>query len=258
MKLFDLDAVRFEQLVRVKYPKSHQTRPWRMKQFWHELLFAHWPVPVEVLRELVPKPLRLDLYEGRAWIGVVPFHMSHIRYRFMPYIPTTSQFTELNVRTYVALNGKPGVYFFSLDAASFLAVQGAKLLYHLPYYMADIRISRENGSIHYECRRSHSDEFRFEGSYKPISEPFQAEQCTLEHWLTERYCFYNTHAGRTYRCDIEHHPWKLQHAEADIRVNTMARIGGLSLPDVAPLLHYSERIDVLTWGLQEVREDSSD
>jgi uncharacterized protein YqjF (DUF2071 family) len=234
------------------WERSTQTKPWRMKQSWHNLLFAHWPIPIEDLQKLIPPPLQLDVYEGQAWVGVVPFHMSNIRYRNMPYIPTTSKFAELNVRTYVTLNNIPGVYFFSLDATSFLAVKAARYLYHLPYYFSDINIRNEDQRIYYQCRRIGTKDFQFKGTYKPISSPFKSHSGTLEHWLTERYCFYNSHLSRIFRCDILHKPWSLQLAEADIFVNTMANIGGLQLPNENPLLHYSERIDVLTWGLEEV------
>jgi uncharacterized protein YqjF (DUF2071 family) len=112
--------------------------PWIMKQKWHDLLFAHWPVPAEQLRSFVPEALPLDTFEGTAWIAVVPFSMSGIRLRGLPPVPGTSRFPELNVRTYITLGGKPGVYFFSLDAANALAVWGARRFYNLAYYLAEL------------------------------------------------------------------------------------------------------------------------
>lgn len=229
-------------------------KPWRMKQTWNQLLFAHWPIEAEAMRRAIPSGLQLDTYDGMAWLGIVPFHMSGLRLRYLPPIPPTSAFAELNVRTYVTMDGKPGVYFFSLDATNLLAVQGARALYHLPYYWADIDVKQEEDRIHYRSERRNADGgFLFRSTYRPITPVYHSQSGTLEHWLTERYCLYSTHKDRIYRCDILHEPWPLHKAEATIYTNTMADVNGLRLPDDEPLLHYAERLDVLTWGLEEVR-----
>ncbi|WP_229263740.1 YqjF family protein [Cohnella cholangitidis] len=229
------------------------SKPWRMKQTWHTLLFAHWPIAIDKIQPFIPSPLRLDVFEGQAWIAVVPFDMSGIRLNHMPTLPFTSKFAELNVRTYVTIDNKPGVYFFSLDATNILAVKGARAFYHLPYYLADIELHKEAQTLSYQSKRRGSrGDFQFHGSYRPISPPYTAQSGTLEHWLTERYCLYANHKGRAYRCDILHDPWPLQHAEAEIYTNTMANINGLRLPDEKPVLHYAERLEVLTWGLEQV------
>ena len=103
-----------------------------MTQSWHDLLFAHWPLDPDVLRVRLPPSLPLDVFDGRAWIGVIPFHMTNVGPRGAPSLPGLSAFAELNVRTYVTLDDKPGVYFFSLDAASTLAVIGARAMFRLP------------------------------------------------------------------------------------------------------------------------------
>jgi uncharacterized protein len=124
-----------------------------MKQTWHDLLFAHWPLPAAVMRPLVPVRLMLDTFDGQCWVGVVPFHMSGIRARGLPPLPGLSRFPELNVRTYVTHSGKPGVYFFSLDAANLPAVWAARTFYHLPYFHADMSSREIDGSIQYSSRR---------------------------------------------------------------------------------------------------------
>ena len=124
-----------------------------MKQTWHDLLFAHWPVPHADLRRLVPEQLTLDTFDNQCWVGVVPFHMRAIRGRFLPPLPGLSRFPELNVRTYVTHSGKPGVYFFSLDAATLPAVWAARAFYHLPYFHADMSSEDRDGTIHYSSRR---------------------------------------------------------------------------------------------------------
>ena len=222
-----------------------------MKQIWHDLLFAHWPIPPAQMRPLVPAQLPLDTFDGQCWLGVVPFHMSGIRARYLPPIPGFSALPELNVRTYVTCGGKPGVYFFSLDAASHAAVWGARTFYHLPYFYADMSAQNRKGTILYSSsRRKGSAEFR--GSYRPISDSRPPVPGSLEHWLTERYCLYTVHEGETYRCEIHHPPWPLQDAEATIETNSMARVAGIELPSIPPLLHFSRRQDVLIWPLRKV------
>lgn len=222
-----------------------------MEQSWLNLLFAHWPLPPEALRPLIPKSLPLDTFEGEAWIAVVPFHMSGIRLRGLPLVPGTSRFAELNVRTYVTLNGKPGVYFFSLDAAHSLAVWMARTFCRLPYHLAEMSVETDGEErVSYYSRRVKEEGFRFEGTYRPISEPYLAEAGTLEHWLTERYCLYTLDGGGgPLRCDIDHEPWPLQQAEAKVDRNTMTSAQGIRLPDRPPLLHYAARLDVRIWPL---------
>ncbi len=232
-------------------------RPWILHQTWSKLLFAHWPLPPSVLRPFIPAALDVDTFEGQAWIGVVPFYMSGIHFRGLPPFPTTGEFCELNVRTYVTLNGEhSGVWFFSLDAGSALVVLATRLGFHLPYFHAQMRMLTTPESIHYASYRTHrgAPEATFLGNYHPVSPVFHAEPDSLEHWLTERYALYTAdRAGHIYRGDIEHPQWSLQTAELEIQTNIMTLASGITLPDVPPLLHYSERQEVKTWYLQRVR-----
>lgn len=220
-----------------------------MKQTWHDLLFAHWPLPRVILRPLIPAQLALDTFDGNCWVGVVPFRMSGVRARALPPLPGLSRFPELNVRTYVTHGGKPGVYFFSLDAASLSAVWAARAFYHLPYFHAAMTSCERNGSIHYSSSRNRIPA-EFRGSYRPTGEVRRRDEESLEHWLTERYCLYTTHRGQLYRGEIHHPPWPLQNAEAEIETNTMAEAAGIVLPASKPLLHLARRQDVLIWPLQ--------
>jgi len=225
--------------------------PWVMEQKWHDLLFAHWPVPVAAMRGLVPRQLELDLYDGVCWVGVVPFWMSGVRGRGTPALPGVSRFAELNVRTYVTLGGKPGVYFFSLDAASRLAVRAARAFYHLPYFFADMKVDSTGEHIVYQSvRRGRSAEFR--GRYSPVKNVVLRESGTLESWLTERYCLYTVHRGRVFRGEIHHVQWPLQDACAEIYANSMAAAAGIELSSTQPLLHFARRLDVLIWPLCRV------
>jgi uncharacterized protein len=226
---------------------------WTSAQIWHDLLFAHWPLPPQDLRRLLPPELPLDTFDGSAWVGVVPFWMSGIRRRFLPPIAGLSRFPELNVRTYVTLQGRPGVYFFSLDAASSPAVWAARRFFHLPYFHARMRSRPIGGTIHYESARNKGPSAEFRGSFKPIGTIRLSGPGTLEHWLTERYCLYTTFAGRVYRGDIHHQQWPLQDAEAEIEVNTMAAASGIRLPISPPVLHFARKLEVAIWPLSRVQ-----
>jgi len=220
-----------------------------MKQTWHDLLFAHWPIPASVMRPLVPSQLTLDTFDGECWVGVVPFHMSGVRARGFPPLPVLSRFPELNVRTYVTHGGKPGVYFFSLDAASLPAVWAARTFYHLPYFHASMSSQQNAGTIHYASRRDRgAAEFR--GRFRPTVEVRLREKGSIEHWLTERYCLYTTHRDQVYRGEIHHTPWPLQNAEAELEINTVASAAEIPLPNIPPLLLFARRLDVLIWPLQ--------
>jgi len=222
-----------------------------MAQTWHDLLFAHWPVEPEALRSLVPAQLPLDVFDGHCWVGVVPFHMSGIHSRGLPPLPGLSRFPELNVRTYVTLDGKPGVFFFSLDAASLLAVWTARALYRLPYFHAQMSAEPDDDGIRYESRRQRGNAV-FRGRYRPRSEVHLREKGSLEHWLSERYCLYTVHAGRVFRAEVHHQPWPLQDAEAEIEANSVAGAAGIVLPHCAPLLHFARRLVVLIWPLRRI------
>ena len=224
--------------------------PWTMKQIWSDLLFAHYPIKFEVLRKLVPEALHLDSYNGMCWIGVVPFRMSGIRLRGLPSIPGTDQFPELNVRTYVTLDGKPGVYFFSLDAANWLAVKGAKTLYHIPYWHADMEIKNSGTNIEFKSKRLQDNEVELACSYRPISEPFQASKGSFEEWMVERYCFYTLNSsGVPLRCDILHEPWRLQEAEAEFSYNSILSKQGIDVAIDSPIVHFAKKIEVRAWPL---------
>ena len=225
--------------------------PWLMTQSWHNLLFAHWPVDAKQLRGRLPAGLPLDLYDGQAWIGVVPFRMTNVAPRFVPALPLLSEFAEINVRTYVTVGGKPGVYFFSLDAESSMAVATARALLHLPYFTARMEVGGNNSRVDYASRRIDSDgaPAEFAAQYQPAGPSYQPAPGTLDYFLTERYCLYNVDARfRAYRLEIHHLPWQLQPAEATITRNTMTEADGIRLPSIAPVLHFSARQDTIAWG----------
>jgi len=224
--------------------------PWIMTQTWHDVLFAHWEVDRDVLLPRIPTQCELDLFEGRAWLGIVAFEMTNVAPRMVPALPWLSAFPEINVRTYVRANDKPGVYFFSLDATNAVAVLAARTLFHLPYFAASIALRRSEADVDYRSERA-SGAAVFHARYRPAGAASAPGPGTLEHFLTERYCLYTVDgASRLRRLEIHHPPWPLQRAEADVHLNTLAQADGFALPAARPLLHFSKRQDVVNWGLQ--------
>ena len=224
--------------------------PWVMTQTWRQLLFAHWPLAAEALRSKVPAVFDIDRFEGRAWLGVVPFEMSNVAPRGIPAIERLSRFPELNVRTYVRHRGVPGVYFFSLDADNRLAVATARRFFHLPYFAASMTIEANEREVRYESTRRarRAVPAAFAASYWAVGPSSNPVPGTLEYFLTERYCLFTVgRSGEVLRVDIHHPPWTLQPAAATFQINTMATAAGLTLPDAAPLLHVAGRQDVVAW-----------
>jgi uncharacterized protein YqjF (DUF2071 family) len=229
-------------------PWKMPRRPWVMTQTWHDLLFAHWRVDVAELRSRVPAAFELDGFDGSGWLGIVPFRMTNVSLRFVPALPWVSEFPELNVRTYVRVGARPGIYFFSLDAGSAVAVHTARALLNLPYHVATMTVSQSPDGVEYRSSRNSERPAEFSGRYRPLGPAFAAAAGTLEHFLTERYCLYHVdHRGAPYRLDIHHPPWRLQRAQADVVRNTMAEVNGVALPDEPPLLHFASRQDMVAW-----------
>jgi uncharacterized protein YqjF (DUF2071 family) len=305
------------QTAHREYPPP--TRPWRMTQRWGDLLFAHWPVPAAELVARLPAGLEPDCFDGWAWLGVVPFSMSHIRVRTVGgrsiTVPGAESFPELNLRTYVrpsrsligqkraggslgarAGEGLPrireairnsgeghdvsgegrdvyaggdrhlragasrdaptqesqrgGVYFFSLDAASLLAVVGARVLFGLPYFWAQMHSATQaDGSIEYSSRRRLTRQpVNFAARYRStgaVAEP--SKPGSLAHFVSERYRLYTSRRGRVHVGEIHHRQWPLEPAEAEIERNDLPASFGFRLP---PVLHFARSLDVHIWGLQ--------
>jgi hypothetical protein len=242
----DFNSAIVDQVVH--RPWQMPQSPWLMTQTWHDLLFAHWPVRPSALRGKVPEIFELDLFQGEAWVGMLPFHMTNVAPRGVPALPWVSEFPELNVRTYVRVGDRPGIYFFSLDAGSRVAVETARAFLNLPYHAATMSVAPAAHGIEYRSSRD-SDAAEFHGIYGPTGSVFVAEEGSLEYFLTERYCFYNLdHRGVPYRLQIHHPPWRLQTAAADVARNTMADVNGLRLDPAAPVFHYANRQDMVAWA----------
>lgn len=227
------------------------TAPWVMRMTWSELLFAHWEVEPSLVASHLPVGLTLDTHQGKAWVGVVPFLMSDVAPRGCPAIPGLSRFLELNVRTYVVKDNKPGVWFFSLDAENPIAVRAARATFNLPYMDANMTLTQEQapGRVQYDSHRTHRREpsASFRASYGSSGESFHALPGTLEHWLTARYCLYSANRkGRIFRGEIDHPPWTLKTATCAIQENTMGDPLRFDFSE-APHLLFAEPIRVQAW-----------
>jgi uncharacterized protein YqjF (DUF2071 family) len=239
-------------------PSPLPGRPWAMQQRWNDLLFAHWPMPVSAIDRTLPQGLVADTFDGSAWLGIVPFAMDRIHLHGLPPVPGARAFPELNLRTYVRERGsnRAGVYFYSLDASNPLAVAIARTVFHLPYYWATmgLQYGTEQGRSREIRYRSHrlfaANGARFRATYRGLG---TIAQGPLENFLTARYALYTSRRdGTLLRGEIHHLPWPLERAEAEFAVNELPAAHGFTLPDCAPVLHYSRELLVYVWTLDRV------
>jgi len=223
-----------------------------MRQRWADLLFVHWEVPVEALRSLVPRDLEIDTFEGRAYVGLVPFTMTGVRPRWSPALPWLSAFPEVNVRTYVHRQGRdPGVWFFSLDAANLLAVLAARWFWRLPYHWARMRVDREGRHLHYASLRRHGRRpAACSVRYGPMGAATAAIPGTLEHFLVERYLLYAATRHGLQMGQVHHSPYPLQPAEAEGLEETLLAAAGIDRPQASPLLHFASEVRVEVFALR--------
>jgi len=226
--------------------------PWRWRQSWCDLLFAHWPVPAAALRHLVPGELEIDEFDGTSWVGVVPFRMEGVMLRGLPSLPGVSSFLELNLRLYVRYRDRPGVLFLSLDASNPPAVWAARTFFHLPYFRARMSIEEFAGDFSYYSERVVGG-VAMEVIYGPDGEISRAASGSLDHWLTERYCLYTrSQSGKLYQAQIHHAPWPLQSAKAEFVYNDLTNPHGFALEGPPTRLHFSRHLDVVVWSLEPV------
>lgn len=233
-------------------------RPWLMRMTWRDLLFAHWPVRPEVLRPLVPQALDLQTFDGWAWLGITPLRMLDVRPRLAPPL-VGLDFLELNVRTYVGMPGRSGVWFFSLDASSRLAVWAARRGFGLPYFRAALDAGREDGVVSFTSSRMHrgAARARVQARYRPVDGPPADDP--LHRWLTERYSLYAVdRRGDLVSADIHHLPWPLQRADAEFPLLEMTEQLGFRLPEMEPVLHYAGHLDVVAWSARACASSRGD
>jgi uncharacterized protein YqjF (DUF2071 family) len=215
-----------------------------MRQSWHDVSFLHCRYDPAVVRPLVPRGLELDLYDGSAWVGLVPFSIHGLTLPKAPAVPYLSNFPETNVRTYARDRfGGHGVWFFSLDAARLLAVLGARASYGLPYFWSKMRVTASNGTVHYTSRRRHAPRASSDIGIV-IGDPI-VEATNLDLFLTMRLRLYAERFGGISKADVAHPPWPLHKARVTSLNQTLVQAAGLPKPEGAPLIHYAPRVDVL-------------
>ena len=224
-------------------------RPWALQQRWSDLLFLHWEIEAEALRHLIPAALEIDLFDGTAWIAVVPFSMQGVAPRGCPQPSFLCDFPEINVRTYVKRHDRPGVWFFSLDVPNQLPVWIAHALFHLPYFKAEMDVANGPDGTRYQSRsRNRAFKARYRGGSR-----FEPRADSFERWATERYCLYSaSSAGRIYRAHVQHPIWPLQQADLEIQENTM--LHDFPIGPSHPSVLFAKRLSVVAWMPEKLSE----
>lgn len=240
--------------------------PWLLSQRWNDVLFAHFAMEPATLRRLVPEALTLELYDGAAWLTLTPSCASHVRPSGIPALPGFSFYPQVNVRTYVTVGDKPGLYNFSVDAANLSAVWFARMFFHMQYWHSKIKVSgapipgtKAGATVHFRAGRlhgpaAHNGAAKLDVAYAADGEAEVARAGSLDHFLTERYCVYSWHSRKIYRAELHHQPWPLQRASAEIRTNSIAEPLGIALPQQPDLCHFSRALKTLAWAPERVRE----
>lgn len=231
------------------------TCPWIMFQGWRNLLFYSWPMTPAALARLLPAGIPVDEFQGSGWVSLVPFTMRDLHLRFLPPIPGTSTFGEVNLRTYVGVRGEPGVFFFSIDAASWLGALVARLVFHLPYFRAGVRLEEKEGEFRItSIRRARTGAPPAEliASWRPRGELRSPAAGSLEQFLLERYASFGPGpSGELYRGPMLHSDWQVQDADAELSVSTLVTAAGLA-PPAGAVCHFSPGVDTHVCPIQRV------
>ncbi len=248
------------------FRSSQRPRPlpvgrWAISQRWNDLLFAHWAFSPPRLAPLLPDWLEVDTYQGKGWLGAVPFWLDRVKVRNVPSLPGVRSFPDLTLRTYVRdrFTGTPGVYCFSMDASNLLAVGVARTLYHLPYHWAEMRLEArsEREFAIFSRRRMAHREVIFKARYRglgPTCRTVEMRPGSFEYFITERsWLFSANQAGQPIRASLHYIPWPLEEAEAEIERNDLPASIGLELQEPEPVLHYSRRMAVYIWPPELMR-----
>lgn len=233
------------QLALRERPKG----PPKMLQKWRDLTFLHFPVQPEVVQRTLPAGLEVDTFDGQAWIGLVPFWMTDIRFRSIPRIPGHHTFPETNVRTYVHRNGeKPGVWFYTLEAQNRAAVAVARATFNLPYRFARLNVDRSEDRIRYLHRRG---EVRHDIQVQVCEQCPTSEPGSFQFWLVERYLLYASKFGQLYSGQVYHTPYEVRQIELLNCKQNLIESVGFEATDWKHLC-FSPGVDVEVFGIQKL------
>lgn len=225
--------------------------PWMMKQTWGDILFLHYPVKKEMIEILLPPKLQLDTFEGQAWITIVPYVIKSIGVRGLPFIPLGRGIPGINVRTYVKMGEKPGIYFLKLAIPQKFAAKMAKYLFHLPYIPMELSFKKTEKMFQFESK---TNPFPFTCQYRVLPISSLTKKGTLEEWLLERYCFYTTNTkGKVFRCDIIHEPWSIHNVELENMKNDLLSTFHIQSESTQPLVQYSKDANVRLWPIVSIK-----
>jgi uncharacterized protein YqjF (DUF2071 family) len=229
------------------FPPPHL--PWSFRQTWRDILFAHYRVPAAALQLSLPRHMKLDTFDDCGWLSIVAFRVTDSAPRLIPAIPWVSRFSEVNLRTYVIVDGKPAIYFFSLDASQPLVVRLARASVGLAYYHAEIDVSRSDESIFIQSvrRDDRGPPAAFAATYHPIEGRVRPTFGTLASWLTDRYCSFSVRRNVMLREEIHHRPWILQPVRLEIHENSLLDGIGLEVPEQPDLVHFARVQHAYLW-----------
>lgn len=230
-------------------PWEISRKPWRFYQEWNNAVFLHWKVPAEAIRPLIPRTAELDTFQGEAWVSLVAFTMGKLRASYLPAVPGISNFHEINLRTYITRDNKPGVYFLSIEAQKLLAVFLAKSISGLPYKKSLIKRG-SNGMANTYSSINSVKGFALESTFETSEDEY--ERTALDKWLVERYCLYLDRNDKLFRYDIHHLQWEIKKIELK-HLKMQYKAGDLVLKEKQPdLSHFSPGVRVLAWPRKTV------
>lgn len=220
----------------------HPVRTAVMRQQWLDLAYLHWPYAPEVVQALLPPGLQVDTYGGTAWVGLIPFTMRGIGLPHGPAVPYLGTFAEVNVRTYVRVGDRPGVWFFSLDVDRLIPALVARLTYRLPYCWGSTRHRRDGDTLTTVIRRRWPDRVADSHLVVEMGEPVVPD--ALDHFLTARWGLYSRRRGGVRYAPVDHEPWPLRAATASRFDDVLVRVAGLPTPLGEPHVRCSNGVSV--------------
>lgn len=230
-------------------PTRRPEGPARGYQRWRNLAFLHWEVPTAAVRQLVPSELDIDEFDGKTYVGLVPFLMQGVRPAWVPEA-FAFEFLETNVRVYVHVNGcDPGVYFLSLDAASRIAVATARTVWGLPYYFSKMSLEEGESRVDYTVRRLSGSRPELKVAWRVGEHLGASEPGTLEHFLFERYLLHTVNKGKVYTGQVHHPPYPVQLADVELLEDQLVHAAGFDVAGSPDLVHYASGVDVEIFDL---------